>query len=55
MQCVTCCLQVNGRDKLPIPEKVEFEVKHMDLQSFWFDMRVLWITLLKVVRQSVVH
>ena len=42
--------QVNGRDELPIPEKVALDVEYMERQSFWFDMYILWLTLLKVAR-----
>ena len=44
--------QVNGRDELPIPEKVALDVEYMERQSFWFDMRILWLTVLKVVRRD---
>jgi len=48
--------QVNGRDELPIPEKVDFDVEYMERQSFWFDMKILWMTALKVVwRDDVSH
>jgi len=43
--------QVNGRDELPIPEKVALDVEYMELQSFWFDLKILWMTFLKVVRR----
>ena len=43
--------QVNGRDDLPIPEKVALDVEYMELQSFWFDLKILWMTFLKVVRR----
>ena len=42
--------QVNGRDELPISEKVALDVEYMERQSFWFDLRILWLTVLKVVR-----
>ena len=42
--------QVNGRDELPIPEKVKFDLEYMARQSFTFDMYILWLTLVKVVR-----
>jgi O-antigen biosynthesis protein WbqP len=32
--------QVNGRDELPIPEKVALDVEYMERQSFWFDMKI---------------
>ena len=44
--------QVNGRDELPIPEKVVLDVEYMERQSFWFDMKILWLTVLKVVRRD---
>ena len=43
--------QVNGRDDLSIIEKVKFEVEYMQNQSFWFDMKILWITFLRVIRR----
>ena len=43
--------QVNGRDELPISEKVSLDVEYMELQSFWFDLKILWMTFLKVVRR----
>jgi len=48
--------QVNGRDELPIPEKVALDVEYMHRQSFWFDMKILWMTFLKVInRDGVSH
>ena len=44
--------QVNGRDELPIPEKVALDVEYMERQSFLFDMYILWLTLLKVMRRD---
>lgn len=48
--------QVNGRDELPIPQKVTFDAEYLARQSFGFDMRILWLTLLKVLmRDGVSH
>jgi O-antigen biosynthesis protein WbqP len=44
--------QVNGRDELPIPEKVALDVEYLEKQSFWFDMKILWMTFLKVLGQD---
>ena len=44
--------QVNGRDELSIPVKVEYEVEYLQKQSFWFDMKILGLTFLKVVRRA---
>ena len=43
--------QVNGRDELPIPDKVRLDVEYMERQSFWFDLKILWMTFLKVVKR----
>ena len=48
--------QINGRDDLPIPEKVELDVEYMERQSFLFDMKILWLTCLRVIkREGVSH
>ena len=49
---VTGWAQVNGRDKLSIPEKVDLDEEYLNHQSFWFDLKILWITLLKVIRRD---
>ena len=43
--------QVNGRDELPIPDKVRLDVEYMERQSFWFDLKILWMTFLKAMRR----
>ncbi len=44
--------QVNGRDELSIPEKVMWDVQYLQRQSLWFDIQILWLTFLKVVRKD---
>ena len=44
--------QINGRDELPVPDKVELDIEYMERQSFWFDICVLWSTFLKVVSRD---
>ena len=44
--------QVNGRDELSISDKVAFEVEYMQNQSFWFDLKILWLTFLKVINKK---
>ena len=44
--------QVNGRDELPIPEKVELDVEYLQRQSLVFDLRILWLTFVKVLRRD---
>ncbi|HOQ43279.1 MAG TPA: sugar transferase [Smithellaceae bacterium] len=49
---ITGWAQINGRDDLPIPVKVEFDVHYLKHRSFFFDMKILWLTFLKVVRRE---
>ena len=44
--------QVNGRDELPISEKVKLDVAYLQRQSLWFDVRILWLTFVKVLRRD---
>lgn len=44
--------QVNGRDELPIPEKVKLDVEYAQRRSFLFDIRILWLTFVKVLRRD---
>jgi O-antigen biosynthesis protein WbqP len=44
--------QVNGRDELPIPQKVELDVEYMHRRSFLFDIYILWLTFLKVLKRD---
>ena len=44
--------QINGRDELPIPEKVKLDAEYLQRQSLCFDIRILWLTFLKVVRRD---
>ena len=44
--------QVNGRDELPIPEKVKLDVAYLQRQSLWFDLRILWLTFVKVLKRD---
>jgi len=53
---ITGWAQVNGRDELSIPDKVVLDTEYLDRQSFWFDMKILWTTFLKVInRDGVSH
>lgn len=44
--------QINGRDELPIPDKVKLDFEYLKFQSLWFDIRILWLTFIKVVRRD---
>ena len=48
--------QVNGRDDLPIPQKVQLDAEYLQQQTFLFDLKILWMTALKVLaRDGVSH
>ena len=48
--------QVNGRDEIPIPQKVELDVEYLEKQSLVFDVKILWMTALKVItKDGVTH
>jgi O-antigen biosynthesis protein WbqP len=44
--------QVNGRDTLPIPDKVALDMEYLQRQSLWFDLRIIWLTFIKVFRSD---
>jgi O-antigen biosynthesis protein WbqP len=49
---ITGWAQVNGRDELPIPEKVRLDCEYLHTRSFWLDLKILAMTILKVVRRE---
>jgi len=49
---VTGWAQVNGRDDLSIPDKVALDVEYLNRKSFWFDIKILWMTLLIIVKRD---
>lgn len=44
--------QVSGRDVLTISKKVELDAEYIQLQSLQFDLKILWMTVLKVLRRD---
>lgn len=44
--------QVNGRDELPIPAKVRLDVEYLQQRSLTFDVHILWLTFIKVLRRD---
>ncbi|HSH53915.1 MAG TPA: sugar transferase [Methylotenera sp.] len=44
--------QINGRDELPIPEKVKLDVDYMHQQSLWFDIKIIFLTFVKVLQRD---
>ena len=44
--------QVNGRDELPIPQKVALDVEYLHRQSLGFDIKIIWLTFVKVLKKD---
>jgi O-antigen biosynthesis protein WbqP len=42
--------QINGRDDLPIPDKVKLEIEYLRRRSFWFDLKIIWRTIANVLK-----
>jgi O-antigen biosynthesis protein WbqP len=49
---VTGWAQINGRDELPIPVKVQHDEYYLHHRSFGFDLHILALTIIRVVRHS---
>lgn len=44
--------QINGRDELPIPVKVDFDVWYLEHRSFWLDFKIILMTFIKVLKKE---
>lgn len=44
--------QINGRDELPIPDKVKLDVEYLQRRSLCFDVQIIWLTMVKVLRRE---
>lgn len=49
---ITGWAQVNGRNAISWEQKFEYDVWYVDNQSFWLDIKILWMTFLKVIKRS---
>ena len=49
---ITGWAQVNGRNAISWEQKFEYDVWYVEHQSFWLDMKILWLTFLKVVKRD---
>ena len=49
---ITGWAQVNGRDELSIADKVSFDVEYVNNQSLLFDLKILWMTFVKVIKRT---
>lgn len=44
--------QINGRDELQIPDKVSLDVEYLHKQSLWLDIKIIFMTAMKVIMRS---
>jgi O-antigen biosynthesis protein WbqP len=44
--------QVNGRDELPIAQKVALDVEYLQHQSLSMDIKIIWLTFIKVLKKD---
>ena len=44
--------QINGRDELPIVDKVKMDEEYLEKKSFLFDLKILWLTFMKVIKRD---
>jgi O-antigen biosynthesis protein WbqP len=44
--------QINGRDELPIPQKVALDEQYLQQQSLWLDLKIIALTALKVIKKD---
>jgi len=49
---ITGWAQVNGRNAISWEEKFEYDIWYVEHQSFWLDMKIIWLTFLKVLKRS---
>jgi len=49
---ITGWAQVNGRNAISWEDKFKYDIWYVDNQSFWLDMKILWMTFLKVIKRS---
>ena len=49
---VTGWAQINGRDELPIPEKVKFDREYLEKKSIGFDVKIICLTIYKVLKRA---
>jgi O-antigen biosynthesis protein WbqP len=52
MPGLTGWAQINGRDELPIPQKVDLDVEYLHHQSMRMDVKIIWLTFMKVLKKD---
>jgi O-antigen biosynthesis protein WbqP len=54
MPGITGWAQINGRDELSISQKVDLDVEYLHHQSLWMDIKIMWLTFIKVIKKDAV-
>lgn len=49
---LTCWAQINGRDELPISKKVDLDIVYLQHQSLCMDIKITWLTVIKVLKKD---
>ena len=49
---ITGWAQINGRDEISIEDKAQFDQEYLEKRSFLFDLNILWITAIKVLKRD---
>ncbi len=49
---ITGWAQVNGRNSISWEEKFKFDVEYVDNQTFYLDLKILWLTFIKVIQRK---
>jgi O-antigen biosynthesis protein WbqP len=49
---ITGWAQINGRDEIALEEKVAFEKEYLERKSFWFDIKIVWLTFSRVLKSD---
>jgi O-antigen biosynthesis protein WbqP len=52
MPGLTGWAQINGRDELPITQKVDLDVEYLHHQSLWMEFKIIWLTFIKVLKKD---
>ena len=52
---ITGLAQINGRDSLTIPEKVEYEIEYIKKKSLFFDIYLIFLTIIRVNKKNISH
>ncbi len=52
---ITGWAQVNGRNTISWPQKFEYDVWYVDNLNFWLDVKIIWLTIIKVFKSESIN